>query len=89
MAQRIRMSLDKGSHGRDLLDDPHFNEPNYAWVGKPLHEDQLTEVLVFGNQYPVLPVCKLKQGFVRRAGPERSGRQDIMTIGGQGSLETP
>ncbi len=54
------MSLDQGSHGRDLLDDPHFNEPDDARVGKPLYKDQLTEVLVFGNQYPVLPVCKLK-----------------------------
>lgn len=61
------MLFDELPHCRDFLDDLHFDEPNDARMRETPHEDQLPEVLVFGNQHPLLLVGERKQGFIRGA----------------------
>ena len=52
------MAFNERPHGLDLLDDPHFHEPNDARVRETLHEDQFPEVLVLGNRDSLFAVGK-------------------------------
>ena len=62
---RFRMGLDQLAHCDDLLRHPHADESNDAGMLQAPHKDELTEVLVFGNEHPVFPIRQCKQGFIR------------------------
>ena len=62
---RIGVSLDQLAHGGHLLCDPHLNESDYARMVQTPHEDQLTEILVFGDEHSPFMVRQREQRFVR------------------------
>ena len=54
-----------------------------------LHEDQLAEVLVLGNQDPILPVGEGKDVLICGARSETPGGDNVVPVLGQGGFQTP
>ena len=59
------MLLQQAPHRRNLLRNAHAGEANDARMWKPTHEDQLTEVLVLGDEDPSLRECQGEEFIVR------------------------
>ena len=61
------MSFDQFAHGGYLFRNRHVNEAYDARMWQATHKDQLTKVLVFGNEHPLLVICQCEHRFIRGA----------------------
>ncbi|MDE0030577.1 MAG: hypothetical protein OXU42_14375, partial [Deltaproteobacteria bacterium] len=65
---RVRMSFEQFAHGGYLFRNRHVNEAYDARMWQATHKDQLTKVLVFGNEHPLLIIRQREHRFIRGAG---------------------
>ena len=78
--QLMSVRLEHFPHRRNLVVDGEGNQADDGVVRTPQHDDQLTEVLVLGDQHASLAVRKGQQFAVARLGIQRKGRRDVVAL---------
>ena len=82
------MVLDQFTHGLHLLCNLHVDEANNARMRQAMHKHEFTEVLVFGDEHPLLLVRQCKQRLISSLRIYLKGRKDIVSQVGQQRMQT-
>ena len=74
---------------RSLLRHPQPDQSHDARMRQATQEDQLAEILVLGDEHPVLLECQGEKRFVRGAGVSLTGGENVVPEADQRLVQRP